>query len=210
MHQLLINPNTRHDLTHSLVQAAQGDVPLLGETAAFGADYIASEAGYAVAAHAALDAYERHAAQHGRPTAVLVGCFGDPGVWALREMAEVPVMGLAEAAMREADALGPFAIVTGGKAWGPMLARLARSQGITHLRRVITIDAGGDRLLAEPTAAVHSLQQAIDRACLDTALAAVVLGGAALTGFAPKLSASLPLIDSVQAGSRWLRSAPMR
>jgi len=209
MHQLLINPNTRQDLTAALVQATHGSVPLLGETASFGHSYIASEAGYAVAAHAALDAYERHAARHGRPSAVLVGCFGDPGVWALRELAQVPVTGLAEAALLEAEALGPFAIVTGGRPWGLMLQRLARALGIRRLRRIITVDASGDRMLADPSSAMASLQRAIDQACLDPALAAVVLGGAALTGFAPKLSAPLPLIDSVQAGRRWLsQSAP--
>ena len=33
---------------------------------------------------------------------MLVGCFGEPGCIALRELAGVPVIGLAEAAMREA------------------------------------------------------------------------------------------------------------
>jgi len=210
MHQLLINPNTRHDLTQTLVRAAQGELPLLGETAAFGHGYIASEASYAIAAHATLDAYQRHEAGHGKPAVVLVGCFGDPGVWALREVAGVPVMGLAEAAMREAATRGEFAIVTGGAAWGPMLQRLALSLGIAQLRRVITVDASGDQMLADPAAAVRSLQAAIDDACHDTALRAVVLGGAALAGFMSALTAPLPLIDSVQAGARWLRSQPIR
>ena len=52
----------------------------------------------------------------------------DPTAASLHLGSLVPVMGLAEAAMREADALGPFAIVTGGAAWGPMLERLARAQ----------------------------------------------------------------------------------
>lgn len=210
MHQLLINPNTRDDLTASLVQSAHGELPLMGRTAAFGERYITSEAGYAVAAHATLDAYQRHATHHGRPQAVLVACFGDPGVWAVREVAKVPVMGLAEAAMREAAVLGPFAVVTGGQAWGPMLQRLAGSLGLAELRRVITVDASGDQMLADPAAAVRDLQSAIDDACLDATLRAVVLGGAALMGFMGQLSAPLPIIDSVQAGARWLRSLPVR
>ena len=123
-HVLLINPNTREALTAQLLSQMRAHglgtrLPLHGITAAFGSDYIASESSYVVAAHAVLDAWQRHLLEHGRPAAVLVACFGDPGVWALRETAGVPVMGLAEAAMREAEAMGPFAIVTGGTAWGP-------------------------------------------------------------------------------------------
>ncbi len=50
--------------------------------------------------------------------AVMIGCFGDPGLEALRAVAREPVLGLAEASIREADALAePFAILTMGKAW---------------------------------------------------------------------------------------------
>ena len=67
-----------------------------------------------------------------RPSAqvdgVLIGCFGDPGLFALREVSGCPVTGLAEASFIRAAALGPFAIVTGGERWKPMLQRLASNQ----------------------------------------------------------------------------------
>jgi allantoin racemase len=53
---------------------------------------------------------------------VAIGCFGDPGLEALRGAAREPVYGLAESSIREADALDvPFAILTMGKAWVEML-----------------------------------------------------------------------------------------
>jgi Asp/Glu/hydantoin racemase len=253
-HVLLINPNTRAALTADLVaqtqalwragqSAAEGGAAadaalppptLLGCTAPFGADYIASESTYVVAAHAVIDAWHQHVLEHGRPRAVLVACFGDPGVWALREIAGVPVMGLAEAAMREADALGPFGIVTGGHAWGPMLERLARGLqlgGPQHLRWVRTVDASGGQLASDPEAGANALRDACmqladdDAAYLDRmageggfdgggaagraaqGLQALILGGAALGGWVERLNLPprWPVIDSVAAGARWLR-----
>jgi Asp/Glu/hydantoin racemase len=176
-HVLLINPNTREALTAQLLDQlrAQGlgdKLPLHGITADFGADYIASESSYVVAAHAVLDAWQRHLWMHGRPAAVLVACFGDPGVWALRESAGVPVMGLAEAAMREADVMGPFAIVTGGTAWGPMLERLARGLqlgGPGRMRRVLALPSSGGELMADPVAGERLLGHACRQVLNDDA-----------------------------------------
>ena len=220
-HLLVLNPNTRADLTARLVSHAQTQaqawaqaqpkpVPaptFMGATAPFGADYIASERTYVVAAHAVLDAWHRHVLEHGRPRAVLVACFGDPGVWALRETAGVPVMGLAEAAMREADAMGPFGIVTGGAAWGPMLERLARGLqlgGPAHLRWVRTVAASGGEMAANEDAAVRDLSQTCQG---DLAgVRSLILGGAALAGWTGRLSPppEVPVIDSMAAGVRWL------
>ncbi len=237
-HVLILNPNTRSALTADLVQQVQalwahepGASPQLqGLTAPHGADYIASEATYVVAARAALDAWHQHAdalvqsPAHSRPQAVLVACFGDPGVWALREASGLPVMGLAEAAMREAQGLGPFGIVTGGAAWGPMLMRLARGlqcAGPQGLVAVQTVASSGGEMSAHPEAAWDDLAQAC--ATLVQAqpqLRSLILGGAALGGWVPEVEARLramcasgqlshvpPLIDSVEAGARWLRHA---
>ena len=79
-----------------------------------------------------------YAAQHrGAHDAVIIGCFGDPGLEALRAAARAPVLGLAESSIREADALGePFAILTMGKAWVDILnERVALAELRTPFRR---------------------------------------------------------------------------
>ena len=218
MHVLIINPNMRMELTAELVEqltpfVADLGLDVVGTTATFGHDYIASEASYVMAAHAVLDAWHLHLLQHGQPQAVLVACFGDPGVWALREMSSVPGIGLAEAARKEARAIGPFGIVTGGAAWGPMLERLARGwdmSGPGGLQRVLTVEAHGGELAADPDQGLTSLNQAVmSILAADPPLSAVILGGAALGGWAGQLPAgeSTVLIDSVEAGGRWLAAA---
>lgn len=113
---LVINPNTTQAVTDRVVAACRAAQPLLqweGATARFGAPYIASEVSYAVAAYAVLDAFE---ANNQGYDAVLIACFGDPGLLALREAAKVPVLGLAQASFEAAQQRGPFAVVTGGRA----------------------------------------------------------------------------------------------
>ena len=210
---LLINPNTTQAVTERLQQQLQAQLqhPVHACTAAFGAPYIADAATYQVGARAVVEAYAHHEAAHGAPAAVLVGCFGDPAVWALRSLHPmVPAMGLAEAAMREAAAHGPFAVVTGGHAWQPLLRQLAQDRGLAGpqgLVAVHTVDATGGQMAADLDAAQALLMDAA-QACLQAhpGVKALVLGGATLGGLAEPLAQhlGLPVIDNVAAGARWL------
>ena len=205
---LIVNPNTSTSVTDQLAAQARATLPpeavVHCVTAPFGARYISSEAAAAVAAHAAMQACADHIAVHGRPDAVLLGCFGDPGLLALRELLDVPVTGLAEASMRMAAARGPYAIVTGGAAWAPMLRRLAWTLDLlAPLTGIVTVERSGAELKADPPAA-HSLLLGACREALAAtpAPANIVLGGAALTGMGEHLAPSLgvPLLDSVVCG----------
>ena len=97
-------------------------------TGAFGPRYIASRVGYAIAGHAAVDAF---ANDRGRKDAVVLACFGDPGLAALKEIAKVPVVGMADASILQACAMGNrFSIVTGGERWKSMLEEFVASHGL--------------------------------------------------------------------------------
>jgi len=193
-HLLVINPNTSEGVTHDLqrqLQAALGTgVAVRSATARFGAPYIADETSYAVAAHATLDAWQRdRAMQLGQPLptnpqagtapatstdatrteAVLIGCFGDPGLHALRECGTGPVTGLAEAALAQAARLGDCAIVTGGERWGPMLHRICA--GLPHGNRVkgtVTVALTGGQLREDPATAESVLLAACRQAIENT------------------------------------------
>ena len=113
---LLINPNTTQSITdlvlkHAKTFAAKGTV-LRAVTGAFGPRYVASRIGYAIAGHAAVDAL---ANDKGKKDAVVLACFGDPGLAALKEVSDAPVVGMADASILQACAMGKkFSIVTGG------------------------------------------------------------------------------------------------
>lgn len=206
---LVINPNTSASVTSIVVEAcrrAQPGVQWQGATARSGAAYISDEASYAVGADAALDALETFLDGH---DIVLLACFGDPGLAALRERSTVPVLGLAQTSFEAAARQGRFAVVTGGHAWAPMLARFARAHGLDErLTGIHTIDWTGARILADPDGARDALLSAA-RAGIDGGAECVLLGGAGLAGLAPTLQPHLPVpvIDNVLAAAQAVADA---
>jgi Asp/Glu/hydantoin racemase len=202
---LIINPNTSAGVTQRLQSIAQAQAPagwgVESVQARFGAHYISGEMAAAVAAHAALEALAEHLQRRGTPDAVLLACFGDPGLFALRSGTTAPVLGLAEAAMRAAARQGPYAIVTGGAAWVPMLERHARALELnTGLCGVLAVSSNGGQLAADPQAAQAALHAACEEALARwPAARAILLGGAGLAGMAAPLAARLPVpvLDNV-------------
>nr|MCU0944234.1 aspartate/glutamate racemase family protein [Rubritepida sp.] len=169
---------------------------IIGATAPFGARYIASRAAAAVAAHAVLDAL---AARVGRDNpegfdAAIIGCFGDPGLEAAREMFPIPVVGMAEAAILAAAPRAPrIAVLTGGAAWVPMLEEFFLLRGFGPERvRVAAIPPTGDVIAREPRRAVGLLAETA-RAEIARGAGVVVLGGAGLVGLDALLAPELPV-----------------
>lgn len=203
---LAINPNTTAAVTALLEQNLRQAAPAVRwhlQSGRFGARYIVSEAAYAIASHAALDAWARH---DGACDAVLLACFGDPGLFALRELSAAPVVGLAEASMQEAAAAAKaFSIVTGGPRWKPMLERLSQALGFAPaLASVRTTTLTGADAAAEPGRVVAALAAACRAARDEDGAGVVILGGAGFAGLAAQVSdaAGMPVIDSVAAGAR--------
>jgi len=209
---LLINPNTSPSVSALLLRHAQETAEQSAQievvTARFGAPYIACEASFAVGAHAVLDAWaavqaEVHAQARAPFDAVLIACFGDPGLLALRQICPVPVTALAEAAFAKASRQGPFAVVTGGTAWEPMLARLVHSLGYgPSCAAIHTLAATGAQLARDPAGATALLGEACATVVAASGAKVVILGGAGLAGMAQAVQATqaVPVIDSVIAG----------
>ncbi|MFB0489346.1 allantoin racemase [Methylobacterium sp. OAE515] len=213
MRILLINPNTSAHVTDLVAGHVRtqldGRAELRAVTGRFGARYIASRAAAAIAGHAALDAL----AEHGSDCdAVYLACFGDPGLLALRELSRVPVVGMAEAACREAAARGRFGIVTGGGAWEPMLREFVAALGLSDaLAALRTVAPSGGAIASDPDAALAMLVEAC-RACVASGSETVILGGAGLAGLATRIASqvAVPIICSVEAGTRAVLAAAGR
>jgi allantoin racemase len=122
MRILVINPNISESVTELIERearrvASQG-TELTFATAPFGVEYIETRmealmGGYAAACIAA----ERHGEYDG----VVIAAFGDPGLLGIKEMLNVPVVGMTEAALASASLLGQrfsiIAISSRIKAW---------------------------------------------------------------------------------------------
>lgn len=207
MRLLLINPNTTESIT-ALMAGHAGRI--LGEeaevravTGRFGPRYIASRAAAAIAGHAALDSLAEHGAG---ADAVLLACFGDPGLDALKEAAAVPVVGMAEASCHLACLLGRrFAVVTGGVLWGPMLEEFVAARGLSsRLAAIRTVAPSGAEIAADPEGSLRLLADGCRAAAERDGADVVVLGGAGLAGLAGPVGdiAGVRVICSLEAGLR--------
>lgn len=204
MRILLINPNTSPEITDLVArrarEVADADVMFVPATGRFGARYIASRAAAAIAGHAALDAL----AEHGEGCeAVLLACFGDPGLLALRELSPVPVVGMAEASCYLARTLGRrFSIVTGGERWGPMLEEFGTSLGLEDwLASVRTVAPTGAEVARDPDRMLSLLAAQCSSCTEEDGAEVVILGGAGLAGIAQKVAplVVVPVLCSVEA-----------
>jgi Asp/Glu/hydantoin racemase len=199
---MLLNPNTTETITalvaREAVRHCRPGTTLLPVTGRLGGRYIATRATYAVAAHAALDAWAAHA---DGIDGVLLACFGDPGLEAIRELSDVPVVGMVEAAFAAA-AGRRFSIVTGGALWAPMLRELAAlSEAGRALASVRTVAPSGAEIARDPDGAVAMLAAACRSCVAEDGAETVILGGAGLAGLAERVgtAAGVSLIDPLEA-----------
>ncbi|WP_454140829.1 aspartate/glutamate racemase family protein [Microbacterium lacticum] len=112
----LINPNTSRAMTAKIAAAAREaagpDVVIDAVCPETGAAAIESHVDEVLAAAAVVDLVQQDQ-QAGGSDAYVIACFGDPGLDAARELVDVPVIGIAEAAMHAATLAGrTFAVVT--------------------------------------------------------------------------------------------------
>ena len=210
MRILLLNGNTDPAITALLAARTAAAIPRLGlpamevvpATAPFGARYISTRAAVAVAGHAVLTALAEHVgADNPRGfDAVIIACFGEPGIEAVRELLPIPVVGMAEASIVAALALAPrVALLTGGALWVPMLEEFCLVRGLGPDRALVRgVAPTGDMIARDPDAAIALLADAARAAVADGA-GAVVLGGAGLAGLAPRVAplVGVPVLDSL-------------
>lgn len=132
----------------------------------------------------------------------VIACFGDPGLAAAREVANGPVVGIAEAAMRAATYLGSrFGVITTSAAAVPGIQDLAVRYGVERAcARVRATGVGVLELASDPGAYDRVLTRAHDVVRHDGA-DVIVLGCAGMAPWAARIGDALgvPVIDGVAA-----------
>ena len=188
---LLINPNTSVATTAMMVGAARGALPpeisLRGINAARGPAMITDAAALADAADEVVRLGTTEAENQ---DAVVVAAFGDPGVAELRGLLTVPVVGIGEAAVREAARGGRrFGIATTTPGLVRSIEANARLFGLEGAFTGVRVPGDDpERLAADPGLQLASLIEAVS-ACLDTDGAdTVIVGGGPLSGAAAQMA----------------------
>jgi Asp/Glu/hydantoin racemase len=204
MRILLLNPNTTEAITQRLFAAAQAvaapETEIVPVTAPRGVPYIASRAEAQIGGAIALEMLAEH---HETVDAAIIAAFGDPGLMGARELFDIPVIGMAEAAMLTACMLGRrFAIVTFARALGPWYEECVAMHGLQgRCAGILMLDEGFadiSEVQEEKEAAIVELAR---RAVVEDEADCVILAGAPLAGLAAKVADRIfvPVIDQMGA-----------
>jgi allantoin racemase len=209
MKMLLVNPNTSAVMTAAIAAAARAAAASGTEILAVQPDFgPASIEGHAEEAIAAAGVAEQvRLGASGAPQAVVIACFGDPGLDAARELVAAPVLGIAEAAFHAAAMVSTgFSVVTTMTRTCVIAERLVLRYGFERSCRgihgtdvpVLALEhCGEDTVALIEAAARHAL--AADRS------EAIVLGCAGMAGLCGTLQQRLgvPVIDGVAAAVKF-------
>jgi allantoin racemase len=128
MRFLIINPNTTEQMTDEIGEQARRyartDVEIDEVSPSWGPRSIEGHYEEYIAAAATIEMVKERA---GGYDGVIIACYGDPGLYAAREISPVPVVGIAEASMLMACTIAhKFSIVTILPRVQPMLEDLVR------------------------------------------------------------------------------------
>lgn len=204
MRILLLNPNTTEAITARMLcagrAAAAAGTEIVPMTASRGFPYIATRAEAQIGGAVVLEMLAEH---HGSVDAAIIAAFGDPGLFGARELFDIPIVGMAEAAMLTACMLGRrFGIVTFARALGPWYSEClemhqlqARCSGIRMLdnpfRKISDVQEEKEALLVE----------LCNRAIDEDGAEVLILAGAPLAGLAGVIRDRIrvPVIDQVGA-----------
>jgi allantoin racemase len=203
MRLLLINPNTSASMTEDMVASAQTIAPeaeIIGVTAAHGVAAIDGYRDDVLAATAVIEAIAENA---GEFDGAIVGCFGDPGLFAARELTDAPVVGIAEASFLTAMTLGrKFSVLTTLDRGAPTILDLVRVHGVesrcasVRATELTVLEAHGDA-----DAAADALERE-GRLALELDKAEVLcLGCGGMVGLRERLESnlSIPVVEAVPA-----------
>ena len=209
---LVINPNITESVTRLIGEearrAAAPGTELTLVTAPFGVAYIETPLEALIGGYASLLLLAEHRAAH---DAAIIAAFGDPGLPALREAFDRPLVGLTEAALAAASRLGErFSIIAISQRISGWYRQSVDSYG--YGTRLASI-----RVLDQPIRDIGSVQQEHASRLRALCTAAVkedgaevlVLAGAPLAGLARSLGSEVPvpLVDPIAAAVKQAESA---
>lgn len=211
MRLLVINPNITESVTQLIGEearrAASPNTQITLQTAPFGVAYIETRFEAMIGAYATAQAVGAHPPGH---DAVIVAAFGDPGVPALREVLDVPVVGLTEAALASASLLGNrFSIIAISQRIAGWYRETVEHCGF--IGRLASI-----RALDQPIRDIGGVQGEHARRLHELCMAAIgndgadvlILGGAPLAGLARSIAGTIPVpvVDGVSSAVRHAES----
>jgi allantoin racemase len=208
---LLLNPNTTSAMTGLMLnagrKAAASGTELIPLTASRGVPYIATRAEAQIGGAIALEMLAEH---HRSVDGAIIAAFGDPGLMGARELFDIPVIGMAEAAMLTACMLGRrFSIVTFAAALGPWYRECVELHGLAgRLAGIRMLDGAFRSITGVQTEKEALLVELANRAVTEDGADVVILAGGPLAGLAEKVADRIPVpvVDQIAAAVKQIEA----
>jgi allantoin racemase len=207
---LVLNPNTSQGMTDEIRGTATRvfQVPWACEVlmAPAGPESLESWTDYHLASVCVLPLVEEYQA---KVDGIVLACFGDPGLYLLKEYCDVPVIGIAEASMSLAILLGAkFGILAGMRRAVELMDSMVRTYGLEA--RYAGTESLEMRVLdfeKKPEKTLDRLEKTSLK-LRERGAEVLLLGCAGLTGFVDDLQkkVDMPVIDPVEAGCQVLKT----
>ncbi len=209
MKLLLVNPNTSAAMTQGMAESARrvaaAGTQIVARQPSFGP--VSIESHFDDAFGAAGVAEQVRLAANDKFDAIVIACFGDPGLDAARELTTAPVLGIAEAAFHAASFVATgFSVVTTMTRTCVIAERLVQRYGFERSCRgihgtdipVLALESCGEDTVAQIEAAARRALQA-DRS------GAIVLGCGGMAALCATLQQRLgvPVVDGVSAAVKF-------
>ncbi|MFE4837011.1 aspartate/glutamate racemase family protein [Arthrobacter sp. NPDC056691] len=216
MKLLVINPNISDDVTALIeseaLRSASPDTELVVCTAGHGVEYIETRFESLIAAGAVAEIIAEHTTGTGEDPAspkidgVVVAAFGDPGMPALKELTDVPVIGITEAALCAAALQGHrFSIIAISDRIRPWYRDCVERFGLGgRLASIRSINESLNGIGSVQHDFKETLLALSRQAVTEDGADVVILAGAPLAGLARELRGQIPVpvVDGISAGIR--------
>lgn len=209
MRFLVINPNTTEAMTRDIEaeasRYARPDTEIEAVSPAWGPASIEGHFEEELSAVATLETIAQRADSF---DGVAIACYGDPGLYAARELSPVPVVGIAEASMLMACTVAhKFSVVTVLPRIRPLLEDVVRRYGLeARCASVRTTSLAVLDIEQDPDAARREIAVEGRRAVEEDGAEALCLGCAGMGPLDKGVEADVgvPVIDGVAAAVKML------
>lgn len=204
---LVLNPNSSQIITDHIRRALEpfcfpNGPTIVCETLTSGPPGIETQAHVDATTEKMIRWFDEHP-QHRQADALVLACFSDPGLFAIREVLPCPVIGCAEAAYLSASGLAEkFGVISILARAVPRHKRQVRQLGLEHrLAEDLPIEVNVVNLVDEDL--TFSRMRAVgQRLVRDHGAGVVIMGCAGMARYRARLEdeLSVPVIDPTQAG----------
>lgn len=208
MKVLVLNPNTSEEMTKDIASTINNikhdQVEVDVKNPDFGPRSLESFYDYQLASFGCLRLIKETGNEY---DGILLACFGDPGLYALKESVDYPVIGIAEASMAMSILMGQkFSLLVASEKAVPMMKDMVNQYSLNaRLASIETIELNVLELEKQREKSIQKLVETGKKA-VEQGAEVLILGCAGMTSMKQEVEelVKVPVIDPIEYGYKTL------